>query len=235
MKQTLADLLYAISPDKKHPLVMTEEEVLAALPPRIGDLDRILLIERYGLCDHESLSYNQIGAKHGLSHQRVRQRLAKIVTFTRNRLQLGGERLATSKTSPDTPIIDLNLSVRTMNCLRREGIIYLRDLESYTEVGLLAIRNFGRNSLGELMPYLETAGIHIGRGVEATPEMPIRDIWLCQRSRSFLDETGAKTLADVAKLAEAHYHPDSPFWRIGGADLGRIFLRLAAAGLLAKS
>ena len=49
-----------------------------------------------------------------------------------------------------TRIEDLDFSVRTSNCLRREGIGSIGELVQRTEADLMAIRNFGRKSLVEV-------------------------------------------------------------------------------------
>ncbi len=55
-----------------------------------------------------------------------------------------------------TRIEDLDFSVRTSNCLRREGISTIEELVQRTESDLMAIRNFGRKSLQEVRDKLET-------------------------------------------------------------------------------
>ena len=49
MKQTFRDLLKAISPNLDSLLDLSEQEVLAALPGRVSEKDRNMLIERFGL------------------------------------------------------------------------------------------------------------------------------------------------------------------------------------------
>ena len=48
------------------------------------------------------------------------------------------------------PVDQLNLSVRTMNCLRRGGIVTVGELTTKTERDLLTLRNFGQKSLNEI-------------------------------------------------------------------------------------
>jgi DNA-directed RNA polymerase subunit alpha len=55
-----------------------------------------------------------------------------------------------------TRIEDLDFSVRTSNCLRREGISTVEELVQRTESDLMAIRNFGRKSLQEVKEKLAT-------------------------------------------------------------------------------
>jgi DNA-directed RNA polymerase subunit alpha len=58
-----------------------------------------------------------------------------------------------------TRIEDLDFSVRTSNCLRREGIGTVGELMQRTESDLMAIRNFGRKSLVEVKDKLATMGL----------------------------------------------------------------------------
>lgn len=54
---------------------------------------------------------------------------------------------------------DVELSVRTYNCLKNAGINYLEDLRSISEKELLETRGFGRQTLNELLPRLKAWGI----------------------------------------------------------------------------
>jgi len=47
-------------------------------------------------------------------------------------------------------IEDLNLSVRSFNCLRRYGIVTVGDLVQKTEEEIMNLRNFGKKSLDEI-------------------------------------------------------------------------------------
>jgi DNA-directed RNA polymerase subunit alpha len=63
----------------------------------------------------------------------------------------------------DRPIEELDFSVRTFNCLKKEGINTLRALAQRTPEDLLDIRNFGKRSLEEVVEKLA------GLGLELTP------------------------------------------------------------------
>jgi DNA-directed RNA polymerase subunit alpha len=58
-------------------------------------------------------------------------------------------------------IEDLNLSVRSYNCLKREGINTVGDLVQKTEAELLDIRNFGQKSIDEVKAKLEELGLEL--------------------------------------------------------------------------
>lgn len=59
------------------------------------------------------------------------------------------------------PVEDLNLSVRSYNCLRREGIHTVGELVSRSEQDLLDIRNFGSKSIDEVKQQLATMGLQL--------------------------------------------------------------------------
>ena len=60
------------------------------------------------------------------------------------------------------PVDELELSVRSANCLKAANIITLEDLVQKTENEMLKFRNFGRKSLNELTAILENLGIAFG-------------------------------------------------------------------------
>jgi DNA-directed RNA polymerase subunit alpha len=65
-----------------------------------------------------------------------------------------------------TKIEDLDFSVRTSNCLRREGIGAVGELIQRSENDLMAIRNFGRKSLQEVKDKLATMDLKLASGGE---------------------------------------------------------------------
>ncbi len=65
-----------------------------------------------------------------------------------------------------TPVDDLELSVRSHNCLKAANIKNLAELVRKDEQEMLKFRNFGRKSLSELMEIVETLGLEFGMDVE---------------------------------------------------------------------
>lgn len=65
-----------------------------------------------------------------------------------------------------TNVDDLELSVRSHNCLKAANIRNLADLVRRDESEMLRFRNFGRKSLAELMEIVETLGLDFGMDVE---------------------------------------------------------------------
>jgi len=61
-------------------------------------------------------------------------------------------------------IEDLNLSVRSYNCLKREGINTVGDLVNKSEAELMDIRNFGQKSIDEVKAKLDELGLTLSEG-----------------------------------------------------------------------
>jgi DNA-directed RNA polymerase subunit alpha len=67
----------------------------------------------------------------------------------------------------ELPVDDLELSNRTLNCLKRNNITKLGQLASMTEDDLLHLRNFGEKSLQELREKLAERGVRLGQPAPA--------------------------------------------------------------------
>ncbi|MDR2688650.1 MAG: DNA-directed RNA polymerase subunit alpha, partial [Azoarcus sp.] len=67
------------------------------------------------------------------------------------------------------PIDDLELTVRSANCLRAENIYYIGDLIQRTETELLKTPNLGRKSLNEIKEVLALRGLTLGMKLENWP------------------------------------------------------------------
>ena len=68
---------------------------------------------------------------------------------------------------------ELELSVRSANCLKNDNIVYIGDLIQKTEQQMLSTANFGRKSLEEIKEVLANMGLHLGMDV---PDWPPDDI-----------------------------------------------------------
>ena len=71
---------------------------------------------------------------------------------------------------------ELELSVRSANCLKNENIVYIGDLIQKTEAEMLRTPNFGRKSLNEIKEVLSGMGLHLGMDVEDWPPDDIEDL-----------------------------------------------------------
>ena len=64
-----------------------------------------------------------------------------------------------------TKLVDMDLSVRALNCLKAADIDSLGDLVAYNKNDLLKFRNFGKKSLTELEDLVESKGLQFGMNV----------------------------------------------------------------------
>jgi DNA-directed RNA polymerase subunit alpha len=67
------------------------------------------------------------------------------------------------------PVDDLELTVRSANCLKAENIYYIGDLIQRTENELLKTPNLGRKSLNEIKEVLAARGLTLGMKLENWP------------------------------------------------------------------
>jgi DNA-directed RNA polymerase subunit alpha len=73
------------------------------------------------------------------------------------------------------PVDDLELTVRSANCLKAESIYYIGDLIQRTEVELLKTPNLGKKSLTEIKDVLASHGLSLGMRLENWPPAGLRD------------------------------------------------------------
>jgi DNA-directed RNA polymerase subunit alpha len=71
---------------------------------------------------------------------------------------------------------ELELSVRSANCLKNDNIVYIGDLIQKTEAEMLRTPNFGRKSLNEIKEVLNSMGLHLGMEVENWPPENIEEL-----------------------------------------------------------
>ena len=64
---------------------------------------------------------------------------------------------------------ELELSVRSANCLKNDNIVYIGDLIQKTEAEMLRTPNFGRKSLNEIKEVLTAMGLHLGMEIVDWP------------------------------------------------------------------
>jgi DNA-directed RNA polymerase alpha subunit len=153
------------------PVDELEVSVLAANRLKLAGIDLVgTLIQK---SEVELLSAAVIGSK---ALSQVREALSQVG------LHLGMEvpnwppadldRLAVQAAPMLRRVDDLELSVRTINCLRNEGFFYLGELVQKSEAELLRMSNFGRKSLNEIKEVLAKLDLHLGmelRGWRSNP------------------------------------------------------------------
>ncbi|MBK5952282.1 DNA-directed RNA polymerase subunit alpha [Rhodobium orientis] len=71
---------------------------------------------------------------------------------------------------------ELELSVRSANCLKNDNIVYIGDLIQKTEAEMLRTPNFGRKSLNEIKEVLAQMGLHLGMEVTNWPPENIEEL-----------------------------------------------------------
>ncbi len=97
------------------------------------------------------------------------EQLSPFVNYTRiSQIEEEKEpgRLSIPEELYNMPVEQMNLSVRTLNCLRRGGIITLGELVSKTERELMDLRNFGQKSKQEIIDHLEALGLSLASQVK---------------------------------------------------------------------
>ncbi len=73
------------------------------------------------------------------------------------------------------PVDDIELTVRSANCLKAENIFYIGDLIQRTEFELLKTPNLGKKSLTEIKDVLAQHGLSLGMKLENWPPPSLKD------------------------------------------------------------
>jgi len=144
-------------------------EVQAARVEQQTDLDKLILtIETNGTIDPEQAVKEAAGI--------LRSQLAVFVDITsEDQIEKSG-----GSTIEVDPILlrsidDLELTVRSANCLKAERIYYIGDLIQRTEVDLLKTPNLGKKSLTEIKDVLAARGLSLGMRLENWPPVGLYD------------------------------------------------------------
>jgi DNA-directed RNA polymerase subunit alpha len=116
----------------------------------------------------------------------LQDQLDVFITFDepRKKALAGVEGGAGAEPKPDLPfnpallkkVDELELSVRSANCLKNDNIVYIGDLIQKTEGEMLRTPNFGRKSLNEIKEVLGGMGLHLGMDVPNWPPENIEDL-----------------------------------------------------------
>ncbi len=128
------------------------------------DLDKlILIIESNGSVDPEETIKSAAKA--------IFNQLSVFVDLTESEEAMSDS----SSNEPDIdpillqPVDDLELTVRSANCLKAENVLYIGDLIQKTEVELLKTPNLGKKSLTEIKDVLGQKGLSLGMRLENWP------------------------------------------------------------------
>ncbi|MDP2259234.1 MAG: DNA-directed RNA polymerase subunit alpha [Caulobacter sp.] len=108
----------------------------------------------------------------------LQDQLQIFITFEEPKAKSDGE------AKPELPfnpallkkVDELELSVRSANCLKNDNIVYIGDLIQKTEAEMLRTPNFGRKSLNEIKEVLAGMNLHLGMDVPNWPPENIDDL-----------------------------------------------------------
>ncbi len=137
-------------------------EVDAARVEQRTDLDRLILdVETNGTIDAEDAVRQAAGI--------LAEQISVFGDFSR--IEPDSSRTETAGFDPLLlrPIDDLELTVRSANCLKAESIYYIGDLIQRSEVELLKTPNLGKKSLTEIKDVLAGHGLSLGMKLENWP------------------------------------------------------------------
>jgi DNA-directed RNA polymerase subunit alpha len=148
-------------------------DVQSARVEQRTDLDRLVIdLETNGTIDPKGAVQQAAGI--------LRDQLSSFVALEgTQREETGGE--AVPEPPPIDPILlrpvdDLELTVRSANCLKAENIYLIGDLIQRTEVELLKTPNLGKKSLTEIKDVLATRGLSLGMRLENWPPENIDEL-----------------------------------------------------------
>ena len=108
----------------------------------------------------------------------VQDQLAIFVNFEEPRKETVEEKVPELAFNPALlkKVDELELSVRSANCLKNDNIVYIGDLIQKTEAEMLRTPNFGRKSLNEIKEVLAQMGLHLGMEVTNWPPENIEEL-----------------------------------------------------------
>jgi DNA-directed RNA polymerase subunit alpha len=108
----------------------------------------------------------------------LQDQLQIFVNFDEPKKDMGGDAREELPFNPALlrKVDELELSVRSANCLKNDNIVYIGDLIQKTEAEMLRTPNFGRKSLNEIKEVLAALGLHLGMDVPDWPPENIEDL-----------------------------------------------------------
>ncbi len=108
----------------------------------------------------------------------LQDQLQIFVNFDEPKKDFGGEAREELPFNPALlrKVDELELSVRSANCLKNDNIVYIGDLIQKTEAEMLRTPNFGRKSLNEIKEVLAGLGLHLGMDVPDWPPDNIEEL-----------------------------------------------------------
>jgi DNA-directed RNA polymerase subunit alpha len=142
--------------------------VEAARVEQRTDLDKLVLdLETNGTIDPEEAIRRAATI--------LQQQLAVFVDLESEKLEEAAEEEDEVDPILLRPVDDLELTVRSANCLKAENIYYIGDLVQRTEVELLKTPNLGKKSLTEIKDVLASRGLSLGMRLDNWPPASLKN------------------------------------------------------------
>lgn len=153
------------------PIVKVAYHVESTRVEQRTDLDKLIIeIETNGTVDPEQTIK--------LAATILHDQLSVFVDFEKVNVQVEEEKIEAEEFFDPIllrPVDDLELTVRSANCLKAENIFYIGDLIQRTEVELLKTPNLGKKSLTEIKDILAQKGLSLGMRLENWPPESLTD------------------------------------------------------------
>ena len=156
-------------------IISSEESINSFIKSKIEkdlsnltEREREVLKMRSGLFYHNKpYTLEEVGQVFGVGRERIRQIEAKAIRKINHyqRKQRFNQVNETSKEviTDNTPVEELDLSVRSYNCLKRANVHTVGELTLKTEEEMMRVRNLGRKSLKEVVQKLREIGLDLKR------------------------------------------------------------------------
>ncbi|MBX3596218.1 MAG: DNA-directed RNA polymerase subunit alpha [Rhizobiaceae bacterium] len=108
----------------------------------------------------------------------LQDQLGLFVNFEEPQKEVASEAVTELAFNPSLlkKVDELELSVRSANCLKNDNIVYIGDLIQKTEAEMLRTPNFGRKSLNEIKEVMAGMGLHLGMEVPDWPPDNIEEL-----------------------------------------------------------
>jgi DNA-directed RNA polymerase subunit alpha len=108
----------------------------------------------------------------------IQDQMQMFINFEEQKVETKEEQRAELSFSPYLlkKVDELELSVRSANCLKNDNIVYIGDLVQKTESEMLKTPNFGRKSLNEIKEVLASMGLRFGMEVAGWPPENIEEL-----------------------------------------------------------
>ncbi len=150
------------------PIQRVSYVVEAARVEQRTDLDKLVLdLETNGTIDPEEAIRRAATI--------LQQQLAVFVDLESEKLEEAAEEEDEVDPILLRPVDDLELTVRSANCLKAENIYYIGDLVQRTEVELLKTPNLGKKSLTEIKDVLASRGLSLGMRLDNWPPASLKN------------------------------------------------------------